>query len=218
MFRALVSLLYPSFCSGCRVLVMPDVVLCSSCERLVISVPVLYRTFESYSVPIHAVSAYEAPVQGLVRAKERKQIYAARQLGRLMVQYSSISELIFDCIIPVPLHWMRQYARGYNQASVMATIVATQYPGVSLIYPFRRIRATKSQRELDAAERKNNVRNAFARSQWWSEQACQNALADKRVLLIDDVYTTGATLEALIALVAAYKPASITILVGCRVV
>jgi len=197
---------------------MPNVVLCRSCECLIISVPVLYKTFENYSVPIHAVSAYEAPVQGLVRAKERKQIHAARQLGRLMGQYSSVNALAFDCIIPVPLHWMRQYVRGYNQASVMATMVATQYPGVSVIYPFRRIRATKSQRELDAAERKKNVRNAFARSPWWSEQVCQSALADKRLLLIDDVYTTGATLEALIALVATYKPASITILVGCRVV
>lgn len=197
---------------------MPGVVFCTECAGYVTPPSVLYKTVGMYTIPIHAVGAYEPPLQWLVLAKERKKIHAARQLGRLLARYCAQHALTFDCIIPVPLHWMRECLRGYNQATIMVEAMKKQYSHIPLIHPFRRSRATPPQRLLDAAARRENVKNAFGRSYWWSEKACSTALMGKHVLLIDDVYTTGATVEALIEAVAVYKPASITVLVACRVI
>jgi ComF family protein len=196
---------------------MPDSVLCVQCADRVVVPAVLYKTIASYVVPIHAVSIYQPPIQSLVWAKERKQIHAARQLGMLLAHYSRKRELVFDCIIPVPLHWTRRCARGYNQAWVMGKTLQAQYPQAIVLQPFRRCRATQFQRLLDATARQENVKNSFVRSYWWSEQACVQALAGKKIVLIDDVYTTGATIEVLINAVAQYKPHSIMVLTGCRV-
>jgi ComF family protein len=196
---------------------MPDGVLCDACTARVEIPQIIYKTIDQYVVPIYAASAYTQPIQALVGAKERKHVHAARQLGRVVAEYAKQHELVFDYIIPVPLYWMRRCIRGYNQAVVMAELVQAYHTHAQVIHLFRRVRATHAQKTLDAEARHENVKNAFARSWRWSEHACGVALQGKKVVLIDDVYTTGATIEALVHVVAQYKPASITVLVGCRV-
>ena len=109
-------------------------------------------------------------------------------LGKLMGQYWEKTPLPAEIIVPVPLHPDRLRERGYNQATLLAREL-----GKSIGLPVAedslvRVRATRPQVELGAQERKENVRDAFH---------CSSAeLAGKQVLLIDDVCTTGATLEA----------------------
>jgi ComF family protein len=109
-------------------------------------------------------------------------------LGRLMGQYWEKSPLPAEIIIPVPLHTDRLRERGYNQAALLAREL-----GKSIGLPVSenslgRVRATRPQVDLNAPERKENVRDAFR---------CSNTeLKERRVLLVDDVCTTGATLEA----------------------
>ena len=90
-------------------------------------------------------------------------------------------------VAAVPLHPDRQRTRGYNQAELLARELAAQL-ALPYIGGLRRIRATADQIGLDAAARHENMREAFV--------ADANAFRAQRVLLIDDVCTTGATLDA----------------------
>ena len=91
-----------------------------------------------------------------------------------------------DIIIPVPLHRWRLFKRKYNQAAILANRLAKAYHKTCLPCGLKRTRATSSQGHLSPSERKQNVTNAFAVTK-------PSAVAGKRILLVDDVLTTGAT-------------------------
>ncbi len=111
--------------------------------------------------------------------------------GRWMVQAGADLIGEADVIAPVPLHWRRLFLRRYNQAGLLAEIVSRQ-SGVKLIVDLlRRRRWTGSQTGLGARERRRNVRFAF---DVHPNRAVE--LEGKAVLLVDDVLTTGATVEA----------------------
>lgn len=109
-------------------------------------------------------------------------------LGRMLFTYWETEKLPADLVIPVPLHPSRQKARGYNQAGLLAAVLARHAQLPVNERDLVRTRATMPQVGLGAEERKANVRHAFA----WNG----NHLEGTRVLLIDDVCTTGATLDA----------------------
>lgn len=94
----------------------------------------------------------------------------------------------FDLIVPMPLHWRRRWERGFNQSALLAREIARRYamPAVSVV---RRTRATRSQAGLSNHERRSNVSQAFA-------VRGKSRIAGQRILLIDDVMTTGATASA----------------------
>ncbi len=90
-------------------------------------------------------------------------------------------------MVPVPLHWRRQMARGYNQAERIARPLAKRL-GRPLITALRRTRATPPQALLERPHRRANLRGAFRGRR-------SSAIRGRRVLLVDDVATTGATLH-----------------------
>lgn len=104
------------------------------------------------------------------------------------------SELFSDvgAVVPVPLHWMRRWKRGYNQAGVIARVLAREMgvrcePGL-----LKRRRRTASQTSLDAAGRQENVRGAFIADRKVIDAMLASGV--RHLLLVDDVFTTGATL------------------------
>lgn len=111
----------------------------------------------------------------------------ARHLGRLMVEAAGrlLDPHEFDLLVPVPLHPGRQRARGFNQAALLAEEVGRGFGlrvGQRIL---RRVRATDAQ-SGGRQEREKNVRGAFAVIR-------PDQVQDKKLLLIDDVFTTGAT-------------------------
>jgi ComF family protein len=100
---------------------------------------------------------------------------------------SRICDRQFDIIIPVPLHPARERERGFNQASLLAELLSarTSIPSKPLL---ERIRYTTTQTALDRSERMENLHNAFRLRKNMN-------MRDLRVLLIDDVLTTGSTLN-----------------------
>jgi ComF family protein len=108
----------------------------------------------------------------------------ARPLGLRLARAGSDILAGADLVVPVPLHRSRRRARGFNQAAEIA-----RHLGLPVTDALRRVRATPSQTDLPAARRHANMRNAFA-MRWRAD------VGGRRVVLVDDVSTTGATLDA----------------------
>lgn len=108
----------------------------------------------------------------------------ARPLGA-MLSATLPRETGFDAIVPVPLHWRRQWGRKFNQSELLALELARR-TGLPMVRALRRVRPTMAQAGLTNPARRRNVAGAFA---------CRRPgpIAGKRVLLIDDVLTTGST-------------------------
>ena len=92
-----------------------------------------------------------------------------------------------EAIVPIPLHWTKKRQRGYNQAEVLAVEIGKQI-GLP-VYPnlLKRIRRTKAQKNLDDIGRKNNLKKAF--------KTQENKVQLSHILLVDDIYTTGSTIN-----------------------
>ena len=129
----------------------------------------------------------------------------ARMLGRELAGSPLFVDV--DFVIPVPLHWLRRWRRGYNQAEVIARGIAegfadgfaadsdsTRAAIPVLTGVLRRVRRTRTQTRLDAAGRYGNVRSAFVAD--CSTLASSENEVPRHLLLLDDVFTTGATLLA----------------------
>ena len=138
-----------------------------------------------------AVGPYEGTLRQLVRALKYEQRHAlAPRLATLM--RTSGAEILagVDCAVAVPLHPRRQRARGFNQAAELAARL-----GLPVVDALRRIRATAPQTDLPAGRRRVNVRGAFAPARRFGVRPGGAAVEGACVLLVDDVTTTGATLD-----------------------
>jgi ComF family protein len=118
-----------------------------------------------------------------------------------------------DVLVPVPLHWRRGWSRRYNQSGALARVISQQ-TGVKLASEaLRRIRATEQQIGLSRAQRASNVQGAF--------KVAADRMADiqgRRIILIDDVLTSGATTDACARALLRAKAAQVDVLVFARVV
>lgn len=134
---------------------------------------------------------YKEPLDAVIQGLKFQDLsylgkHLARELAGLLPP-----DLQVDAVVPLPLHWRRSWTRGYNQAAEIARSLARRR-GWSLEEVLVRRRATLPQSGLDRAGRQRNLRRAFAarrRPQLFDASG-------KRLLLVDDVYTTGATIEA----------------------
>lgn len=136
----------------------------------------------------HAVFVYGFPLDRLIpRLKFHNDLAAGRLLSGLMAE--GLAALPRPAaLVPVPLHGTRLGRRGYDQALELAAPLAQRLRIPLLADALLRTRATSPQSELDAIARQRNLRRAFA--------VRANAVLPDHIVLIDDVMTTGATLEA----------------------
>lgn len=136
---------------------------------------------------VHTAGAYQGSLKDAVqKLKYQNQLTLASPLGQLLCKAIVLSENGFkpDHLIPVPLHPSRLRQRGYNQALELARPVAEQLGVTINTSLLQRIRKTPQQQGLSATERKSNLRGAFTLTE---------EVNASRVLLIDDVMTTGET-------------------------
>jgi ComF family protein len=160
---------------------------------------------------VYALAQYAEPLQTLIRAKHWSNRTASYQLGELLWQRSSALCHMADYFVPIPLHWTRYAYRGFNQAEVI-TQVLSKYSGKPIAPLLKRIRKTLFQAQLPVDERASNVKNAFALI-----NQDMNLYYNKHLVLIDDLMTTGATLQEAAKILLPLKPATISALVVCRV-
>ena len=209
---AIASLLYPPVCTICGANVRASEYLCDQCEAKTARViaPFCQKCSEPFEGAITgtftcancahrtiyfdtAVAAYRS--RGIVRQiihtfKYGRQIYLRHLVARWLyaaLDDERLSNRRFDIIIPVPLHPTRQRERGFNQASLLAELLSAEI-SIQSKPALERIRYTTTQTALDRAERMENLHKAF--------RLRKNADVRRlRVLLIDDVLTTGSTLS-----------------------
>lgn len=169
---------------------------CAGCGRSLAAAhaPAGYRcgSCRARGSPLHrlvAVWSYQPPLDRVVKALKFERLsFLGPELAREMLR-AGLEPPAADLVAPVPLHWRRRLARGFDQAEGIARPLADAL-GVPWARALRRVRATPAQtRQTAGRGRRRNLRGAF--------RARRHApIAGRRVLLIDDVVTTGATLEA----------------------
>ncbi len=136
-----------------------------------------------------AAASFSGPVRELIhRFKYNRRVQLCRPLGLLAAQELKpfADATAADLIIPVPLHKKRLRQREFNQAVLLGDVLARQWQLPLCRGNLRRIRWTEPQINLSAAERVANVRGAFS-------VADPASLRGKRIILVDDVFTTGST-------------------------
>ncbi|MDG4811404.1 ComF family protein [Hydrogenovibrio sp. 3SP14C1] len=160
---------------------MPVAQVCGSC---LVNPPAFYRT--------QAAFYYESVAQDLIHAlKFQQQLYVSRLLAELWVDNLEIDTV--EAIIPVPLHASRLLERGFNQSLELAKQVSKMTGIPVLPTVVHRLKATSSQAMLNAQARQQNVKGAFSLNQ----RSFDELAKVKEVALLDDVMTTGATLNQL---------------------
>lgn len=143
---------------------------------------------------VTAIGRYTEPLRSMCKAMKfgnARDIAAplAAFLAQLLLDRGVADKV--DMIVPMPLHVLRRFERGYNQAELIAKPLAQALGKPMLPQLLRRTRGTDRQARLSPLERRRNVEGAFVVRPKWAD-----AIRDKSVLLVDDVMTTGSTFAA----------------------
>lgn len=187
-----------SCCPRCAVPLAanPGAAPCASCQ----SRPLPFET-------VVAPYRYAFPVDQAVQAlKFRGRLEFVTVFTPAMMRALDGAACDIDCVVPVPLHWLRHGHRGFNQAVELARPVADVL-GLPICRQVLRRRRTRPQSGLDAGNRRTNLRGAFR---------VGGALHSGHALIIDDVMTTGATVAELARCLHANGVERISVLVAAR--
>jgi ComF family protein len=229
LIRDVLDFCYPCTCAHCNKLCATGEFLCDGClEELVAleqtaacercGAPLasegmpcpfcLGKGIRNYRRVLR-LATFDEPLKGLIhQMKYHRQWALAEQLGGRLLARERVKAMLaeIDVLVPVPLHFFRQFTRGYNQAALLARC-ASKASGKPVIRALKRVRHTASQTQLHSRKRRfDNLRNAFRLTNG-------EAIRGKRVLVIDDVMTTGATLKEVARALRPAKPASLSALV-----
>lgn len=219
IYTIITYLISPPYCATCRRFLLSRTVFCQSCIKKIRPI-ISHRLALSSTTDliVHAIADYKEPLKSLILAKRWSNIVAARQLGELMWDMTIIKNIEFDYIVPIPLHWSRYAQRGFNQAEEMAQIIA-QSSGKPVMHLVKRSRSTIFQSKLSSIERARNVIEAFElNTPLFGKDRFKAVHQGKKILLVDDLMTTGATLISVAKVLRSLQSNTIVAVVACRVV
>lgn len=211
--RLLSDMVFPPVCAGCGIHVAVHDAFCTSCW---VSIPFIERPFcnilgrplardfgegflcaEAIASPpvfdsLRSAVLYNGSARSLVRRlKYQDATHIAPLMAAWMLRASDGMLADCDCIVPVPLHWTRLVMRRFNQSAELGRHLAARTHKRLLPATLIRMRRTSRQVGLTVQGREKNVRGAFSIA-----PGHEADVAGKRVVLVDDVYTTGATVSA----------------------
>ena len=210
-YEALLDLIYPRRCPVCDKAVKPfGNLICEECEKKVKYIRAPFcgkcgkelkdkrafychdcarrkheydRGMALFSYPDLAESIYRFKYAG----RQEYAAYYGERMARVLGK--KILALHPEALVPVPIHTARRRARGYNQAEVLAKELGARLDIPVDTKLIKRVRNTRAMKDLSAAERQNNLKKAF--------KICRNDVKLDTIIIIDDIYTTGSTIDAM---------------------
>ncbi len=209
--NSILNFLLPPLCLMCAEPVGSASTLCPDCWKKIkfIASPFCARCGMPFDFPVsegtlcgvclaeeppyetaRAAMLYDEDSRKLVIGFKNDRTYAAPALAAWMHRAGSAALAESDALVPVPLHPRRLFQRRYNQSALLALEIGKLTGKPVLLQTLRRIRDTESQGHMKRKERRENVRGAFA-----LRKRDKALVAGKTITLIDDVMTTGATVE-----------------------
>jgi len=235
VLRLVTEVALPPLCPSCREPLADASGLCPSCwSRLSLieppfcarlGIPFAYDSgpgllsMEAIADPpaydrARAAVRYDDVARKLVQAlKYSDRLDLAPMMGRWMARAGREILADAEALIPVPLHWRRLWARRFNQSATLAGVISN-LSGVPVAHgSLKRVRATPQQVGRSKTDRAENVQGAFRVA---ADQ--RTAVAGRRVVLVDDVLTSGATIDACTRALLRAGAAHIDVLVFARVV
>ena len=220
---SVLAFLYPQRCLGCEAIIASEELFCQICEHAVypLATPLCERcgapfatgpdricgrcfaqppafararAWAYYESATHTVQPLSAAIQ---RFKYGRNMSTGKLLAQLGAAHFPFATSAYDLILPVPLHLHRLRWRGFNQSLLLAQAIGKSYQVRVDPFLLSRTKPTLPQTQLTESERKSNVRGAFCvmTQNRYNKQNSQNSVRRKRVLVVDDVYTSGATVE-----------------------
>lgn len=212
LFKVYLDLIFPPLCAGCK---DKDInFLCEKCKEKINFIKDNFcakcggvaegkiisgatcgkcKIEEKYFTISRSVARYSDVLKDIIhKFKYNKKKYLAKPLSNLMIDYlrndSSIDIKNIDIIIPVPLHKKRLQERGFNQSELLGKCLSEDFKIELASDVLFRTKNTVPQFNLSPFQRAENIKGAF-------EVKNQNIIKDKNILLLDDIYTTGSTLQ-----------------------
>jgi ComF family protein len=234
-FRGLLDIALPPLCPSCREPLGDGAGLCAACWSKLspiekpycarLGIPFVYDpgpgllSMEAMANPpaydrARAAVRYDEVARKLVVSlKYADRMDLAPMMGRWMARAGAELLADADALMPVPLHWRRLWARRFNQAAALAGTIS-EISGVPVLHgEIARVRATPQQVGLSKTERADNVQGAFR-----VPPECKADIAGLRIVLIDDVLTSGATADTCARALLRAGAAHVDVLVFARVV
>jgi len=202
-YEFVIDLIFPKTCVSCKEegfwicpkcrqkIILVKSLTCPKCNRITKQGQVCLRCSKTSCLKGLIVAAHYN--EGALKEAIHKYKYEgvsdiAKDLGKILSDILKSRWHKFAVLIPVPLHKKRQARRGYNQAELLAKEISQICKYKVINNKLVRIKFSKSQVELSGRARRENIKNAFL----WKGK---DEVKGKNVLVVDDVYTTGATLE-----------------------
>lgn len=180
------ALLLPDRCAGCG---RAGTLLCDRCRASFVAYAGEPIRVADDLTDVGVAFVFDGPLRhALHQLKYRRMRRVARPLGTLLAAHLHALPWPLDALAPIPLHHQRLAERGFNQAELLAREVAAASGLPLLVGPLTRVKATRQQALLDMHGRIENVAGAFV----WNGETSPPA----RIALVDDVLTTGATVNA----------------------
>jgi len=190
VWRQILEVLFPSICLGCKTYLNKDELhraICEVCFQK-INIEEFLPEKDLIAVSSYVDTSVRALIHGLKFKRFTNTLFDIKQLIVLFLKdKSSTLSAEYDFITFVPLHLQRERTRGFNQARLIAEILASalQLPAHSVL---RRVRNTKEQSSIKSPEeRSKNVEHCFV------PITSEITIKDMKIILVDDVYTSGST-------------------------
>lgn len=204
-----VNLIYPNVCGICNKICKEDI--CKKCElklNNIAKIKINKYTDKNFRKHLYIFKYHGIIKDKLIDFKFNEKTYIYKSIVNFIIKNKKICRFLksYDIIIPVPIHKKRKLERGYNQSALFARCIANKYENLTYIDDVLiKTKNIKPQSTKNKLGRENNVIGAY-------ELRNENKILAKRILLLDDIYTTGSTVNECCKVLVKARPKNIDVI------